>query len=470
MDDHGTTLRGRDLWLAVGIVVLAAVLRWYRLVEWDMWTDEVQTLWTATSGQFKEGPMYRTAPVNFWLTGIAASLFGADELGLRIVPYLAGVATVAVFLWSVARWFGTKVALFGGLLLALSMWHVAWSQTGRHFALQTLLVLLALHFLLVSWIGGRAWGGWVSALVLLAGIFTHSSTVFFLAAFLSFFGVGWLAAMAGEAERRPSVWARGALPYVAVVAIYVPILFLVGRYLVANKQAWNPPYNIIGSLAFYLPPWLLLTALAGVFVLAATRRIHLGVLLALQFIVPAALVTISSGITIASAAYCLASLPALAILFGVAMNWLIERAAHRPVRWAAVAIAAGLYLTATSELAHYYFVYNGLKPRWKDAIAFVADRRAEGEAFFAVEGDVPQYYLGRGEADWYGRAPDHPDVDAWYAVYLSGTVPGSLSQQYRTLLGEAELIQVFPVHYGAKDRSLAIFRRSADEGLENEQP
>ena len=45
-------LRGRDLVIAAGLVLLAALLRWYNLANWDMWTDEVQTLWTAMSGDF----------------------------------------------------------------------------------------------------------------------------------------------------------------------------------------------------------------------------------------------------------------------------------------------------------------------------------------------------------------------------------------------------------------------------------
>ena len=85
-----TGLRGRDLVLAIGLVLLAAGLRWYRLAEWDMWTDEVQTLWVSISGEFKEGPMYSTAPVNFWLTRLAVGIFGENELGVRFVPMVRG--------------------------------------------------------------------------------------------------------------------------------------------------------------------------------------------------------------------------------------------------------------------------------------------------------------------------------------------------------------------------------------------
>lgn len=458
--DAPAGFRGWNLVLAVGIILLAAVLRWYNLSAWDMWTDEVQTLWTSVSGDFKEGPMYRTAPVNFWLTGLAVRVFGETELGVRFVPWLMGVLTIAIFLWSCAKWFGVRVAFFGALFLTLSMWHVAWSQTGRHFALQTLLVLLALHFFLVSWIDGKSWGAWVSAALLLVGLFTHSSTAFYVAAILAFLGVGWLAAVAGEAERRPAVWWRTAVPFTLAMAVYLPIFFGLSRYLMDNKTAWNPPWNIVGSLLFYLAPWVLLTAFAGVFVLASRRKLHLGILLLFLVTVPIMLVTVASAVTIASAAYCLASLPALAILIGVTADWLLSEADGRLERYAALALISGFFLTQGAVLAHYYFVYNGLKPRWEEVSNFVEQRRLPGEEFFASEGDVAQHYVGKGNARWIGHAnlEADPATGAWYAVYLGGG-PFSTKhgENYRTLQDLGELVEVFPVHYGAKDRTVAVF-------------
>jgi len=451
---------GREFLIGLAIVLLAAALRWYRLADWDMWTDEVQTLWTSVSGYHKEGPMYSAAPVNFWLTRLSVAVFGENELGLRFVPWLAGVATVGVFLWSASRWFGRRVALLGGLFLTLSMWHVGWSQTGRPFAVQTLLVLLALHFFFVGWISGRKWGGWVSASLLLLGVFTHASTAFFLAAFLAFLGTGWFAAMAGEAERRPKVWLKAAIPDAVALILCLPILIGIGRHLIANEAAWNPPWNIAGSLLFYLPPWILLTALAGAFVLAARRQIHLGVLLLFLSLIPAILVTMTAAITVASAAYCVASLPALAVLIGIVGDWLLDNAEGRYQRHAVFALVAGFFLAQGAVLVHYYLVYNGLKPRWKEVSEFVEQRREPGEEFFAAEGDVVQFYVGRRNARWLGDAhlDAGPTEGAWYAVNAAeNTLTRRTGRQYRILLRTADLIQVFPVHYGAKDRALVEF-------------
>ena len=153
----------------------------------------------------------------------------------------------------------------------------------------------------------------------------------------------------------------------------------------------------------------------------------------------------------------------------MALDWLLAQGTGRPLRLATASIVAGLFLSAAAELAHYYVVYNGFKPRWKEVTQFVADRRSDGEPFYAAEGDVPQFYLGKGEADWIGRAPETPPPGAWYAVYLGGGfLPGSRSVAYRDLQRKAELIEVFPLQYGAKNRSIAVFHRPAEEVRDHE--
>jgi hypothetical protein len=199
-------------------------------------------------------------------------------------------------------------------------------------------------------------------------------------------------------------------------------------------------------------------------VLVSRRKLHLAALLLLLNVVPALLVTVSSAVTIASAAYCLASLPALAILIGQAGDWLLDRSrsgAERKVAWALI---CGFFFAQAFSLAHYYLIYNGLKPRWKDVTEFVDQRREPSEEFFAAEGDVPQFYLGRGESRWVGQSDlyEEPATGAWYAVYMDGGVlTDQHSRAFRTLLKTGNLVEVFPLSYGAKDRSLAVFHLPA---------
>jgi len=78
--------------------------------------------------------MYSTAPVNFWLTAASVRVFGANELGERFPSFLAGVLTLALFFVTFRSPLGDRAPILGTLFLSLSIWHVFWSQVGRHFA------------------------------------------------------------------------------------------------------------------------------------------------------------------------------------------------------------------------------------------------------------------------------------------------------------------------------------------------
>lgn len=457
------------------MVLAGAVLRVWGLVGWDMWTDEVQTLRMAERGAFWFGPMYSTAPVNFWLTGWSVDLLGADALGLRAVPALSGVLTVALLFPVARRWVSDRAALFATALLAFSFWHVAWSQTGRHFALQTLLVLGGLHGFLLYWKEGRKSGLALMAVSLLAALFTHSSSGFYVAALLLVVAVRVI----GEVVKAPDVaaglralWPRAGLAALVLgvlLVVYLPIYLGVGSYLLENRSAWNPPWNIVGSLGFYLPPVLVAFATGGAFHLWGRDR-PLAVTLVSLAVVPAALLTAASFLTIASAAYALPSLLALVILAGAACDALLNAASGR--RAAVVCaglVVAGLFLTEARDLGEYYLFENGLKPRWSEAADYVRAHRRTGERVWADEGDVARYYLGEEGVTWMNRYPgagpegrgdwfilyleDRPDL-AWMlrpAVRADALPPG------------ARFKALFPLRYGPKDRTLMVLHRPAHE-------
>lgn len=464
-----------ELWLAfVAVVAVAVALRWWNLGAWDMWTDEVQTLWVSRSGEFKEGPMYRTAPVNFYVTGWFVALAGADALGARLPAFLAGSVTVALFFPVMRRWLGGRAALLGALVLALSFWHVSWSQTARHFALQTLLLLGALHAFLLFWREGRKWALGLCTVLLVLAHFTHASSGFFAAGLLAFIAADWAltsrqrGAETGMSPGRRRLWALGGIGL--ALAVYLPLYLWVASYLLENKRAWNPPFNIFGSLAFYVSPLLALFGVAGVASLYR-RRDDLWLLLLLLALLPPALATAAGAFTISSGAYALQALPPVAALAGVAGDRLLGSGEWEVPRVVGVAMVAALILTQGYSLAHYYASWHGLKPRWSEAIGYVEQRREPGENLFASEGDVAQYYAGRGRAEWLDRYSTSGDRDGstseaasgtWFVTYLDpdkrqtpGMGPGAKLRSGVPDGARAEA--VYPLHYGAKNRTLVVY-------------
>lgn len=453
---------------ALLIILIAAVLRWFHLSSWDMWTDEVQTLWIAQTGNYIEGPMYSTAPINFWLTRASVLVFGPNELGERFPSFLSGVLSIAVFAWGFRRWLGDGAALLGALLLAIDPWHVGWSQTGRHFAPQMLFVLLGAVVFIRGWVDRRPLLVWTSAVSLLAAVFTHSSSVFFVGTFLVFLGIDWMWPVHSGSRRPRREYLLAAIPIVAVLLAYMPVFLGIGNYLIENKIPWNPPWNIVGSLAFYIMPTMAGASLAGIVILRREGA-EWWALPPLLVIVPTVLILVSSMFTIASAAYLLSFLPFGIALAATTLQRIVEWSTPRGMRLAAVLLVAGIVLARGYELAHYYTVYNGFKPRWKDATEYVLERKEPGESFYASEGDVPEFYGGRGVARWISDATmsSAPEPGAWYAVYSAG-VPfrHDVSPRYREISRVADLVEVFPVQYGAKNRTIAVFHTPSVSQLE----
>ncbi|HSM37281.1 MAG TPA: glycosyltransferase family 39 protein [Longimicrobiales bacterium] len=446
-------------WL-LAIVGVAIATRIYHLGTWDLWTDEVQTLLTSASLDFKEGPMYRTAPVNFVLTGFALRVFGDGILTARALSFVAGVLTVPLTYVFAVRRFGRRAALVAAAIVTTSMWHVFWSQTARHFALLTLLLLAATHLLLrVLEEEGGVPRAVVAGILMVAALFTHSSAGFFIGTL--FLYAVWCWVEARRARRPARAMSAGMVASAVPLLVYVPVYASLGSYLLENKAPWNPWWNIVGSLSFYVVPAVALTAIGGAVALAreGDRR---GVLLASLFLVPAVLVTAAATQTIASAAYVLPALPSLAVLVGVASDRVLRAAESRPARAAALAMVLVVVASQAYQLAHYYVFYNGLKPRWREVTAFVAEHRAPGERLFASEGDVAAAYLDADAADWISAAPDVEPTGRWFAVYLEERLTGNPDERIRRL-ESARLMATFPLHYGPKDRTIGVFYEPAAE-------
>ena len=456
----GSYLMARPWLLVTAVVCLGAALRWYNLSEWDMWLDEVDTLWIAETGVFTEGPMYSTAPVNFWLTAASVRVFGPTELGERFPSFLAGVLTLLVFYVTFRGALGDRAAILGTLFLCLSMWHVFWSQVGRHFAPQVLFILLAILFLLKFREERRPILPWAGAAAMAVALLTHSSAVFFLAAFVAVLAFGWIYGHFVTTDRNTSDYRRAAIPFVILLIAYLPVMFTVGRYVMENKVAWNPPYGIIASYLFYLSPVILCFAFAG-FLLLHRRAVQVAWLLAGLVAVPMALLLYSTTRTLSSVPYILASLLPVSAFIGVALDGLLDLGDGSRYKWVAISIVAAVFAAQTWDLAHYYMVYNGLKPRWKEAVEFVEERRLPDESVYAAEGIVVEFYMGRGQAGWLGwdEVNAAPEPGAWYIEYESlGPMPHDLNARYVELLPLTRVMATFPLNYGAKNRSLVVMR------------
>lgn len=120
------------------IILIAVLLRFPSLGEQSLWRDEAAT-WLQVNGSLAE-VISRTATDNYpplynLLAWMSVQLFGGAEWVLRLPSAVLGVLNVALLYGLASRIGGRGAGLIAAGLLALSGYHVWYSQEARMYAL-----------------------------------------------------------------------------------------------------------------------------------------------------------------------------------------------------------------------------------------------------------------------------------------------------------------------------------------------
>lgn len=164
----------------------AALLRLYLLTSQSLWVDEIMTwrscrpgaglqFWPQIRDTF-QGPLYLAV---LWpLVRIEAS-----EFWLRLPAAVAGTITVPLFALAARRWFDMRTARLAALLLAISPFHVWYSQEARGYAF-VMLFTVAASLVLVHMVqqGPRLRTALAYALLGAAAVGSNMSALFLVAA------------------------------------------------------------------------------------------------------------------------------------------------------------------------------------------------------------------------------------------------------------------------------------------------
>ncbi|NDJ53461.1 MAG: phospholipid carrier-dependent glycosyltransferase [Chloroflexi bacterium] len=137
-----TMPKGVYLPVIVVCLLLAAGLRFYRLDVQSFWNDEGNSARIAerSVALILDGAGGDIHPPGYYLLLAGwRSVLGASEFGLRSFSALAGVLTVAVMSTIGAQFFDRRVGALTALMIALSPFHIYYSQEARMYALLALL-------------------------------------------------------------------------------------------------------------------------------------------------------------------------------------------------------------------------------------------------------------------------------------------------------------------------------------------
>ena len=388
----------------LAILLLAAILRFYRLEGQSLWADE------GNSGALALRSLDQIArdaandihpPLYYWLLHVWVRAMGPSEAGLRSLSTLAGVMLVALIYGLGERVGGRQVGMAAAFTAALSPFQVTYSQEARMYMLLTLFGAASVYSLLRYLDSERP--GWLAGVLLStgAGLYTHYS-------FPLIWGIAnatWLAWIISTRARqglrqRIGMWLLGQLVIVGLYAPWLPIAY-------RQVSTW-PAISQVHGLRFYLHQafrlwslgetapegtvnFVLLWGMIIVWLMGAwpARReegrpipswLRQGLILGYCL----APVIFQWGMSLLRPAYrpkfFLAATPAFAVLMGQGIidglhtQWRVLRHA-----WAAASLC--LILVASSDsLAHYYFNPAWSRDNYRDTAAYIAAVERPGDA------------------------------------------------------------------------------------------
>lgn len=207
--------------LLTPILLLAFALRLHRIGERAVWWDEGWSVWVAR--QPLASILYQTGhdvhpPLYFWLLHLWRAASGDSEFGLRMLSAVFGTLTIAAIYLLGRAIGGRNVGLLAALFLALSRFHIVWSQEIRMYALAGLLAVLG------AWAARRVWerGQWRDY-----ALYVGSMTAGLLTLYLFFpiplaANLAWLWQWRRAADRRALLnWAAAQIVILALVGAWL---------------------------------------------------------------------------------------------------------------------------------------------------------------------------------------------------------------------------------------------------------
>jgi mannosyltransferase len=415
------------------ITLIAFALRFYKLGEWSFWGDEYITVQRALAVSQSN---FHLQPLSTLGISAALSIFGVSEWSARLLAAVVGGFSVPVLFFLVRQVFDSMAALLASFLLAVSPWHIYWSQNARFYTVLLLLYTVALFLFYVGIEKDRPWY-LVVALVFL-GLAMRERL---FAGFLVPIAIGYLAFLKVLPFEKPAGLRLRNLAVLAgpgIVAGAVLVLFGPG---VPPLESWqrgfsfvnNNPLWIAGGVFFYVGITLLCVCFAGA-VYLLLQRSRAGLLLGLAAVFPLSAIMLLSMFVYTANRYVFVSLTSMVVLAGLAANELV-RQGSREGKLLGLGVILALFLSAMGDNALYYQYQNGNRDNWKSALALIADSKEDGDLVVTTHRELADFYLGENTLGMQRIEIDDlvtRKTRSWFVVDL--TAPDKAPEVHRWIL------------------------------------
>lgn len=414
------------------ITILAGLLRLYRIDEWSFWIDEVHTLRDAvlkTPELFWRSGVSRYPIAFLLLRWIEPWLPGTGEGSYRLLFAFFGICSVPMLAVFLRRMLGMGPALLAALLLALSPWHLYWSQNCRFYTLVLFFALASMSAFHLGVEKGSRW--WLLTAIVLAGLaaLSHPSAALLVPTYLCYLLVlrtRWI-------EWPPHLGQRAISWLLLLIAVGAAaglgfVAFRAFEKYQSAKLSDVSTFHLFNTLAFFIRISIITAAAAGALLLWQRSRRACAYLVSLLAL-PTAGVGLASLTAQTSAQYLFFSLPVWCALAAYGAWEIARRCEGQPAAvWGARVFALGLLVFDLAAQDHLYFHYrNGERPDWRQAAIYI-DRNGSPEDVVASNNEpCMEWYLNPRQPFHLKRSPSgkkrkvievlgpwsHKDLEKW---------------------------------------------------------
>jgi 4-amino-4-deoxy-L-arabinose transferase-like glycosyltransferase len=327
------------------------------------------------------------------LVRFTVGLLGSSEWSARLSPALIGVISIPLLYFLARRCMGRSGALMVVALLALSPWHLYWSQNARFYSLLFLFFNLGLLLFYLGFeedrplllLGALLMFGMAARERLTALMGLPAVTIYLMLVVLLRF------------ERPKGLNRRNLLIFFAPM-ILAGLVFIFPY--ASNLSAWfqgfgrinNSPFFLLAGTMYYIGlPVAVFAAGAGFTALLVKNRLAL--LLVLSAVLPLGMIMAISLVQYTANRYIFFSLLSWLVLAGMGIKTIAERLPAGS-RLLVLLVAAVLLAGNAGDVFLYHTQQNGNRDNWRAAFAYIDERREPGDVVVSADIDIASYYLG----------------------------------------------------------------------------
>jgi 4-amino-4-deoxy-L-arabinose transferase-like glycosyltransferase len=421
--------------LLPAVILLALGLRFWRLGLWSLDSDEVFMLRDSISPD-PRNPRPLLYFLNYFLVRPFLPL---DEFGLRLLPAVFGVLAVPIFYVICRRLLGSRAALLGALLVAVSPILVYYSQFARYWSL---VFLLCSVYPYAIYIGLRERNGAYLALGIVTcvlAVLAHPVSVLLVG------GMGiWILATYLKREHLARLWNRSSVKW--PVLLFVLLTGFAAIRSVTLLRGWitahdtrqtttefllsvpsKPGLKQVLYMAGFvdgLTLALVLSGALGIYLLWRERDRSLALFLTLVFLLPVVFLTLLSFRTPVSTFYLVPTIPVVFMGAGFFLDrlsrlqWNLRPAWLLPAALTLLILAEG----APTLLSQYR---DGRRYDFRGAAQWLDENLTSDDVIFSDQFKVVTHYMP-GRAVRRLRGDPAPLMQAAQVMHRSGSGQGVL--------------------------------------------